>query len=713
MGKVLGTILRAAAIAVGTVLGGPIGGAIAAVAVTVVSTLLAPGAPKPEAVTGALKTSRPPRVSGYGRSRLYGAYVLYESMPNAAGYGGDVAVDVYAVHAGEIDGIEAYYLADETVTVAGGVVAEGADGRYKNGAVRLYTTDGTSPGAGFPALESLMPGVWTSNHRGDGVVLAATTAVGVKAKAFAETYPSSAVPTVSLVARWQKCPDPSATDPLDESQWAWTENSVRQLLHYKLVREGPRPALDEDDAGYPDALAALRAAWWARKIEPTLQYWIDAAAVCDEPVDLAAGGTEPRYRSSVSHQHTDKHEGVVANFLTTFDGWICPRADGAYVIFAGKYYAPDPVADLVGPAQIVSYSWHGGAVDDDSAVNEMTCAYVSAEHDYNSVECDAWRDEADISRRGQVLSDPLDIMCPSHAQTRRIAKRKMQKILATDRGTVTTNIAGRHARGKRFIWLRIAEAGTTFYEGPAEITKLSRALHGGVTFDWVAANPDVDEWNPASEEGNPAALGDRVPPEALVAPAISGYSVTFDATGPRAELTIDAPERDDLTWFVHSRVLGAGVWGPDEQSTDADPSAAVALVTGYLPPDETVEIEVAYAIGDGRFSAWSATETVATDTSALAPDAPTDLSAADGVGSSVVTWRNPNSANFSYARVYRATSASFGAAAQIGADQPGGLGAVMTVTDTVAAGTYCYWVRAFSAADVASAVTGPDSAVVT
>jgi len=721
MGKFLGSILTTiAGVALLFVPGGQAIGVslIASGLGQFVVTLLTPGAPKPETVDSPLKTSRPPRVSAYGRSRLYGAYVLYEAVPAAAasgwvGGGGDVAVDVYALHDGKIDGYETYYLNDDAVTLSGNVVNPGADGRYRDGAVRIYTTDGSTPGAGFPAIESLLPGVWTADHRGDGVAALALTATGVKAKTFQETYPSSTVPTASVVARWQRCPDPAAVDPLDESGWTWTENPVRQMLHYKLTREGPRPAMDEDDAGYGAELAALRLAWWNRKIAPTLSYWIAAAAVCDEAVALKGGGTEPRYRSNVSHKHTDKHEGVIANLIATFDGWICPRSDGALIVYAGKYYAPDPVADLIGPDEIVSYTWNGGAVDDDIAINEIVCSYISAEHDYNSVECDAWRDETDIAARGQVLSDAQDIAVPSYGQSRRLAKRKIQKMLAADRGTVTTNLSGRHARGKRYVWLRLAEAGAIFYDGPVEIVKMSRALQGGVTFDWVAADPNVDAWNPATEEGEPAAAGPRVAPEALTAPEISAWAVAFDGTGARVELTVDSPERSDLTWYAHWRVDGAGIWGPDEQSTDVDPGTAVVLQTGYLAVDASIEIQVAYQTGDGRFSEWSIAETVSTDTSALAPAPATALSAADGTGSSVVTWRNPNSSNFSYARLYRGTTTSFGAATLIGGDRVGGLGEIISVTDTVAAGTYYYWVRTFNLSGVGSTPTGPDSAVVT
>ncbi len=723
MGKTLGNILAvAAAVAVnvipgvGQFLSAAIGTTLATATITGITLYglqsgisllgLGPGAAKPDTTETAIKTSRPPRVSAYGRSRLYGAYALYETATNGT------AVDVYAVHDGRLDGIERYYLGDEHVTLTGSAVNEGADGRYRDNAVNLYSTDGSVPGAGFPALTSLLGSVWSANHRGDNVVALALTAKSVKADKFQETYPTSTVPVPSIVARWQRCPDPAAPDPLDESGWTWTENPVRQLLHYKLVREGPRPALAKSDPGYAAALATLREAWWARKIAPTLQYWIDAAADCDSPVPLKAGGTEARYRSSVAHKHTDEHKGPIANIVATFDGWVAPRSDGALVIYSGRYYAPDPVADLIGPDEIVSYTWDGGAVDDDEAVNEVVCSYISADHDFNMVETDAWRDETDIARRGQVLSAPQEIQVPSHGQSRRLAKRRIARALAVNRGTITTNIAGRHARHKRYVWLRLVEAGTTFYEGPAEITGATRAVRGGVTFQWVAADPNVDEWNPAAEEGDPAAKGNRVPPLPLVAPVISATAVQFDTDGARVQLTVDSPDRDDLTWFAHWRVQGAGIWGPDETYSDTGSGASVTLISGLVPTEKTLEFQVSYQTGDGRFSEWSAAEEVDTSTAAIAPNPVTNLAANGAAGEAEISGRNPTSENFAYVRIYRATTTNFADAVDVGEPTEKGLGQTFVFTDTVAAGTYQYWARSFNAGGIGATPTGPDEAVV-
>ena len=625
MGKTLGSIIAvAAAIAVnvipgvGQALSAAIGSTLATSVISAITlyglqsgaSLLGLGASsaKPETTETAIKTSRPPRVSAYGRSRLYGAYILYETAGNGT------AVDVYAVHDGKVDGVEAHYLGDEAVTLTGTTVNAGADGRYKSGAVNIYTTDGSVPGAGIPAISSLVP-EWSG--RGDGVMLLGLTAKAVKAKVYQETYPSSTVPMPSVVCRWQRCPDPAAVDPLNEAGWTWTENSVRHLLHYKLVREGPKPVLPRSDPGYAAQLAALRADWWARKIAPTLDYWITAAADCDDATALKAGGTEPRYRSAVSHKHTDQHKDPVAAILATFDGWIAPRADGALVVYSGRFVEPDE-ADLIGPDEIVSYTWDGGKVDDDQAVNEIVCSYISANHDYNTVECDAWRDEADITQRGQVLSAPLEAATPSWGQSRRLAKRRMARTNAPNRGTITTNIAGRKVRGKRFIPLHLEEAGRVFYSGYAEITALTRNLRGGVTFTWVAVDPNVDNWNPATEEGEPAAKGNRVAPEPLDAPIIDDATASGDENGGLVLLDITGPDRDDLTWFVHWRAVGATLWGADQEYADIDDTAAIQVAVLDVPPGANLEFQAAYRVGDGRISDWS--NTVAVETAAIEYD---------------------------------------------------------------------------------------------
>lgn len=547
---------------------------------------LGPSSPKADTTVTPLKTSRPPRVSAYGIARLYWSWALYETASNGT------AVDVGPIHDGEMDSLVGFYLNDETVTLTGNTVDTGADGRYRDGAVSLYWTDGSTPGTAFAAVIALLPGIWTSGHRGDGVVMLSQTAKAVKSKKFVETYPNQ-VPIPSMVAQWQRCPDPHAEDPTDEAEWTWTENPIRQLMHYKLVREG----VD-----------------YATKIAPAITYWQAASDICDTARTLAAGGTEPLYRSWVTHKHIDPHASVCAAILETCDGWIAPRADGALVVYAGQYYEPTVT---IGPEEIVAFEWAGVGVDDDEAVNEIIPSYISADHDYNSVETDAWRDEGDISDRGEVLPDNFEPQVPSWGQARALAKRRMVRKNALYRGSVTTNIAGRIVRGERYINLVLTDAGTTFYDGPAEIIGVVRNMStGGMTFEWVAADPDVDDWNAAVEEGSPAAKGDRAASLPLDTPTIASAIAEF--SGDDVTLTITAnspyPDRDDLDWLARWRTVGSTNWGGELQFADLPSGPTVELVTDLVPLDGEVEVQVQYRIGDGRYSDWSASMEVTTGT---------------------------------------------------------------------------------------------------
>ena len=238
MGKVVGAILQTLGtvvfMALGTAVGGPIGTAIGAAIGSQVGGLLGGlfvTNPKPEQGSVAIKKPRPERISAYGEMRLYGAYILFE---NADGK----AVDVWAVHDGQLTLIVQFYLNDDKVTVAGdgAVSIADSDGRYSvdgESKVSLFYTNGASPGVAFPQIVSALPGVWTNDHRGDGVVLLGQIARPVKSEVFLETFPNG-VPVPSVAAKWQKCPDLHAADPTDESEWTWTCGARRRTFATRL-----------------------------------------------------------------------------------------------------------------------------------------------------------------------------------------------------------------------------------------------------------------------------------------------------------------------------------------------------------------------------------------------------------------------------------------------------------------------------------------------
>lgn len=555
------------------------------------NALAGPKAPPSQTTAGTKRDPISARVYAYGRRRFYGVQVLFET--NDAG----ATVDAFAFLEGKSDGVEQVYLNDQKVTLSGGFVQPLPDNSYQANHVLAGFNLGNATETAFAAVISRLPGVWTSNHRGDGVTTGYLIKLPEKDRSFLTTYPQGDNVQLSAVFRGQLCYDPR------DGATRWTENPVLHLLHYLTVRRG----FD-----------------YAKRIQPTLDYWIAAANVCDEAVPLREGGTEKRYRSCVTYEATATPKEVLSAILETFDGWIATRGDGSLIIYAGKVYTPRVT---IGPNEIISYRVQN-FVEDENFVDQLTVSYVSEAHDWNTVETTAWGD--DSPRR----TDAISPQSPSYSQNRRIAKRFLSKQNAPKRGSCTTNLSGRKIRGERYIYLDLHEEGYDPFDGiPAivEVNSLQRDMsQGGVTFEWTLTDRAVDSWNPATEQGYPAPVGDTVPSLPLDPPiqisAMAQYSNVgqtpgsggLDPTDPQdvqgARILITAsgpPNRNDLTWYARWRSSASAPWNESEYS-DADPGPGVSLLTEYVPYGGNIETEVAYKQGDGRISDWSNSKTTST-----------------------------------------------------------------------------------------------------
>lgn len=626
---------------------------------------LAPGAPKPEQTETSIKVPTPPRVTAYGPNRLHMAFALYTTAKDGT------AADVGVFNDGRVGAITGYYLGDTKVRInANGFVLLGDNGQFgpDQDNVQISTRIGQPTEVAFSAVIAKLPDQWTTNHRGDGCVTGAVLSKSVKSKNYATIYPNggpnqnplSLVITGTCVYDWRD-PSQSQSDP---STWKASANPIVQLADYETRFDAKdwsthiAPTLDywtaaANDCDSAQALASVQTIIVEKADHGSGHITVSSAngLATGDTINISAtgntdqtetrtvtslsggnGGTvvglssalkydhpqgsavtyssatasEPRYQSVVAFKHTDPRKGVVANLLSTCDGWLSPRSDGALVVYSGRYMPPTVT---IGPDEIVSYSLQEG-VDEENAVNFITLTYVSANHDYNTVDTDAWTDDDDISARSKVLSDSLADQIPSASQARRLGKRKMAKAMAPMRGTVTTNSRGRIVRGERYIWLTITEAGTTFLDAPVEITKLTRNLQtGGVTFEWLLADPNIDAWNPATEEGNPAPIGNPVAGAPLDAPVITAAvrdssAVSGDGNGVRVAITASGPNRSDLTWTARFRLVGAATWN-EQQYTDTAAGSTVQLETAFVPVNGSVEVEVAYQTGDGRVSLFS------------------------------------------------------------------------------------------------------------
>jgi hypothetical protein len=529
------------------------------------------------------KSPIPSRKRAYGELRLYGDWLLFGHKSDGT------PVDVWAFHDGRASQILQVYLNDDKVTISGGIVQALPDKRYRDQRVLAGYNLGATPNTAHAAVVAALPGVWTANHRGDGIVTGYLIKKMIKSELFLECYPNGDDIQMSLAGRWTPVFDfrDPAQSPTNPATWAYRNNAVLALLHYFMTQRG----VD-----------------FTTQIAPQLDKWTAAANDCDIAVPLASGGAEARYRIALAYAATEQPSAVIAAILNCFDGWYCENERGEIIVYSGRY---DPPTVSIGPGQIESYSLQRHVVAED-ALNEVTVTYVSSAHDYATVDAQPWRDEDAIAASGrEPVTASLDAQVPSHTQARRLAKRKMARANAPSRGTIITTYGGRIALGERYIHLRIEEAGAVFFDGVAEIVgPPERDMQtGGVRFEWVAADPNIDAWNPATEDGLGAPVGALPNIVPLAAPIIVsitptyGQNTAYGVPGVKLTIVASGPDRDDLIWFVRTRTE-AGVSWLEQRYPDVDPGESVTLQTDFLPLGN-IEAQVAYGTGDGRISPWS------------------------------------------------------------------------------------------------------------
>ncbi|NML11307.1 hypothetical protein HHL08_14320 [Sphingobium sp. AR-3-1] len=649
-----------------------------------VALLLAPSMPKPDAAQTQKREPRPVRTKGIGTRRVFAKAMFWDTNHNGE------TVDVLAFLSGRSHAMRQPYLNDDKVTIVAGVVQGLADGAYATGKVLAGVNLGLATETAFPAVISALPGIWTADHRGDGITSGYLIKKPVKAKNYLEVYPQADNTILSAVFDMSYLFDPRdlTMDAYDPDTWVKADplldNPVLGLLWYLITDRG----VDYDT-----------------QILPVIDYWTSAADHCDELVALKGGGFERRYRCCILFDMTGEPADIISEILKTFDGWYSEDALGRYIVYSGRYYEPTVA---IGPSQIVN-ARHQGFVEDEDFINEIPITYVSAEHDYNEPDATPWTDEDDIAERGKVNSTNFSPQTPSHSQNRRLAKRFMARQNAADRGTITTNYDGMTVIGERFIWLNHVEAETSFYTGAAEIvTSPERDMQTlGVSFDWVAVSPSIDNWNAATEEGEPAPVEDRIAPLPLEAPVITDTEAELGDGGSsaRIRITVDGFDRNDVTWFARWRITTDTTWNEQEYS-DIDPGPDAVLLTSLVPLDVSVDVEVAYGVGDGRVSPWSALEAVSTSTAALAPAPPTGVSGTGGTLEADIAWTNSASANLAYSRAYRNTTNTYSGSTLVSGDMASAAGAAQSFHDEPAAGAWYYFVRGFNSAGTGSAAVG-------
>ena len=608
-----------------------------------------------------------PRVRGYGRVLLGGLRAFYEAEDGNL-------YQVIVLHHGRVHGLVAFWVDGETVTVNGdGAVTSG---NYDSGGsspdLQLQFRDGSGQGGDYAIVRSNWPALWTAAHRLDGqaTLLAVMNHPGER---IAEVFPKG--PHTAFQAEVQAS---RVLNMVGES--VYSENAALCIRDYLTHKDGWRIPAGTIDT---DAFAAF-------------------TARCAEPVPLAGGGTEPRYRICGTYSLDDAPKDVASRMLAACDGQIYQTPEGKAGILGGGWSEPDVT---ITAADILSLSVQDGR-DPFEDFNLLKGQYLSPAHEYQPTEVPDIRDPASLAEQGERV-EQIDIdMCPSGTQMQRLMRIVWAKRRREMTGTLTTNLVGLKARfpkgdGIHTIRLSAPEFGIA---GVFEVTSHRFSIPDGWCEIGIASIANPYPWDISDERAlppTPAQAGKHI----NATPAPTGASLTQvpvrvsgDTYGGKLRLTVNSVTRNDLT-------LQAQVATGDVPVTHAGPWTAMggdrfSAETGILQNEQVYTVRYRWR---GQ-TAWQRAGAVTIVANPNVPSAPTGF-ARVGASGVTLTWTNPAD-NFWKARLFRGATTSFADASFV-KDVAGLAGETAQTTHSPGAGTHRYWVVALNGSSVASLPAGP------
>lgn len=687
-----------AAAASGTFVASLIGTVIVAAGTYIVMTALgmtSARAPSMESGKTNVRISAPPRWLNAGRARSGGGAMFGEFDAQGRFW-------YIIVHSDEILQTALpfqYFLDDEPVTLDGSGYVREAEFRLKinkdkdpaetdgegRGYIRIWTssyseTDPVPPR--IAALDAAFPTLWTSDHKLVGTTFSVICMDALELEHRYKIYRwrgpfGLGEPAVSIAGDWA-----NVYDPRDETQTLGVRTT------YKPTRN-----------------AALIWAWFRThpfgrgKPESSINWEAIAAQadICDETV-TGIEGDQPRYEAGVAIVDSKRRVDAEKEILLACDGQIVFDEDGKSWMRVGHWY--DPTLSFSRARDIMAMS-SVEAQDGESETQGVIVNYMEPDANFTVQPSAAWINPLYYDPLTTPKFLTVDIQaCQNHNQAMRLAKGIGMRSQPRHKLGPTVNLRGLQARQERIVQIRYDNV----FDGNYEIATPVELDGAGIFTGFGAVPISPSRWTllPGEEQPKPVVDGSG---GAISFPAITGESVYFsDGT---IKIDFPAPPRDDAT-YVAEFILTSDITG-DENDPWRPMSVNVNTAISGAVSDGDYTVRYRYVVTSGRGPAWEY-QTISTST--VLPPA-TNLTVAGGVGQATPTWKNPNDLRFFSSDIWRGTTNVFGSATKIVDSFGGGVGQVQSITDTVAAGSYFYWVVATDGASLDAAPTGPVSVTVT
>jgi len=541
----------------------------------------------------------------YGRARIGGNVVYLESTGTDKKY----LWLVIAVAGHEIDGYEEVWFNDEKIWENNSFV--GTWGNY----VTLYKYyGGTDNQTANAALISASNNKWTTNHRLEG------TAYMVVKLTYDQEQFAQGLPNISTVVRGKKVWHPNHSSPV------WSQNPALCVRDYLT---DTKYGLGESSAN----IASINTAF----------------GVCNEAVDLAAGGTQPRYTMDGVVDTANSIKSNIENMVGAMIGRLV-YSGGKFEIHAGKYVAPTVNIDesmMIGEISVQTKQSRR------NAYNGVKGVFLSEEDNYILADYPAQISSTYAAQDGDPIY--LDMPLPytvNNVRAQRMAQLALRRSRQQESITIPCNLNA--------LKFKIGDNISVTNERLGYSAKVFEVVGYSMGFssDQMVVNVDAIEtassiwsWDEDEEVFLGAGEVDIYDGTSTTAPAsITVTADTFVSSDGTSTASFDVSWPDSVDAFVDHYVVEWKVTTNADyftQATKASPSTIVGL-----DPDKTYDVRVKAVNGLAVSSSYTTAQAVpAADTTA--PSLPTTITATAGLKSVSLKWTNPSERDFNNVEIFR------------------------------------------------------------
>lgn len=638
-----------------------------------------PAAPRPADGSNSFKQNVPSLSVVLGTVKKGPDYAWREELNGTAYH-------VMVMAATRIQGYVQHYLHDEAVTLTGTYVT--APAHFGSTNVAIATWLGLDAETANPNLVATFPGVWTNDHRGDGLAHVEMAVGTVPQEQYLNVYPQQ-MPEYSAVLDGALLYDPrnEAHDPADHNTWTFTKNLALMRLFHLTHPSGGK--LSFADLYMPE--------------------WIAAADVCDEAVLNRLGAEEPRYHGGLWYRYENDPVEIGRIIDIAAEMVVYERPDGLIGVHAGLMVTPD-IRITADQILMLRYDANRSAA---STVLAVRGRWTDPGNVYNTVDAAIYGDPYagdDDTQRTQTVDNQA---VQRHNHIQRLQKLAFIRANAP-RVTITipyeASSPTRNVTYRRFVRVHYPLRGLD----EAVIEVIGRPKLGlrdlTITFDGIVVPPNLYAFDAATEEGVPGGEVETMIPGGIPVP--TGFAVTMGAEvlagGQGAAFAKGG-------WDFLSGALTYEFEYQLNDLTEAPRSVMskpgeTEVRTQHLKDGAVYRFRLR-TWSNNAFSDWTSYQTATASADVTPPGQPYDFTSYVTGSNVTLDWINPNSPNLFRVDIYRGTTATFADASVIGTYY-GNIGQVQTYTDYGLTGTFYWWLRAFNASDHPSTEVGPETQTV-